>query len=113
MFEEEHTERTLLKQVVGAAVLEYMRKYEPQSLFLELDSEATKILRKIQTILDDETLDDPACFKKLRQLYQHSTGTEFPLPDMILAERKNSTPSIKAACCFLWDRVTLSPPAGP
>lgn len=68
MFEEEHTERTLLKQVVGAAVLEYMRKYEPQSLFLELDSEATKILREIQTILDDETLDDPACFQKIEAI---------------------------------------------
>ena len=74
--------------MVGVAVLRYMKTYEPQSLLLELDSEATRILRQIQTILDDETLDDPACFHKIEAIV--STFMAFPLPGMILAERKKT-----------------------
>lgn len=68
MFEDAHIGKPLLEQMVGVAVLRYMKTYEPQSLLLELDSEATRILRQIQTILDDETLDDPACFHKIEAI---------------------------------------------
>lgn len=65
MYEETYTEKKLYEQVIGAAVIEYMKNYEPQRLLLELNSEAVGILHEIQTILDDETLNDPECFYKI------------------------------------------------
>lgn len=68
MTEDTHTEKLLLTQAVGAAVLRYMRTYEPQELLLELDSEAAKILQEFQTILDDDSLNDPECFRKIEAI---------------------------------------------
>lgn len=68
MFEEASTEKLMYEQAMGAAVLKYMRNYEPQSLLPEIDSEATKILQDIRTILDDDRLDDPECFHKIEAI---------------------------------------------
>lgn len=68
MFQQAYTEKLLLEQAVGTAVLRYMRKYEPQNLLVEMNSEAAKILQEIQTTLDDDSLDDPECFHKIEAI---------------------------------------------
>lgn len=79
VFEEAYIEKLLFEQAVGAAVLRYMRKYEPQNLLMELNSEAAKILQEIQTILDDNSLDDAECFHRIEAIvsafHQHGVST--------------------------------------
>lgn len=79
MFQDTYTEKPMYERAIGAAVLEYMRNYEPERLLLELNSEAIKILQDIQAILDDETLDDPECFHKIEAIvsafYAHGVDT--------------------------------------
>lgn len=68
MLEAAATEKLMYEQVIGAAVLEYMKYCEPQLLSLKLDSEAVTVLSEIQAVLDNETLDDPECFQKIEAI---------------------------------------------
>lgn len=68
MFEETSIEKLMYERIIGAVVLEYVKNCEPQCLPLKLHSGAVTILTEIQEVLDDETLDDPACFQKIEAI---------------------------------------------
>ena len=74
-----YTEKLLFERAVGAAVIEYMTNYESEKLLSAINSEASKILQDVQTILDDDRLDDPECFQKIEAIvsvfHQHGLST--------------------------------------
>lgn len=55
----------LLAQAIGREALKYMDR---ENLAQEADSEAIKILQEIQTVLDDDALDDPECFDRIERI---------------------------------------------
>lgn len=69
-------EKVMLQQAIGRAVLDYMEQFDPQCLASMQNSEALLILREIQMILDDNRLEDPACYQKIEALVTtfHSHG---------------------------------------
>lgn len=68
MSEETYMQKLMLEQSIGAAVLEYMKNYEPQRLQSKMNQDALQLLEQIREILDDNSLDDPACFQKIEAI---------------------------------------------
>lgn len=55
----------LAAAAIGHEVLAYAKQ---QDLTQRVECEASRLLEKIMHILDDETLDDPACFQKIEAI---------------------------------------------
>ena len=55
----------LLAQAVGREVLKCIR---PERLAASANSDAVQVLDQIQSILDDDSLDDPECFQKIEAI---------------------------------------------
>lgn len=60
----------LYVQSLGWEVLRYLKREEGKllSLYREADSEALRVLEEIRRVLDDDTLDDPDCFKRIEAI---------------------------------------------
>lgn len=62
-------ERELLKSLytiaIGAQTVEFLEQLDPGRLVEAAESQAMKLLWDIKAILDDEALDDPACFHRI------------------------------------------------
>lgn len=60
----------LYVQYLGWEVLRYLKREEGKllSLYREVDSEALRVLEEIRSVLDDDTLDDPDCFKRIEAI---------------------------------------------
>ena len=55
--------------VIGQAFLNQMKNHGVmQDILAAVDSHAMRILEEIVQTLDDETLDDPECFKKIEKI---------------------------------------------
>jgi len=63
-------EDELFARALGWKVLMYLKIHEDQLLELrkEIDSDALRVLKQIQSILDDDTLDDPECFERIESI---------------------------------------------
>lgn len=48
----------LYARAIGWKVLDYLRREHPGEAAKEVEGDALRVLEKIQTILDDDTLDD-------------------------------------------------------
>lgn len=55
----------LYARAIGWKVLDYLRREHPGEAAQEVEGDALRILEKIQTILNDDTLDDPDCFERI------------------------------------------------
>ncbi len=55
----------LYARAIGWKVLDYLRREHPGEVAQEVEGDALCILEKIQTILNDDTLDDPECFERI------------------------------------------------
>lgn len=63
---ESHTYEALVAQAIGREVLRYLRQEEPlKRIAEESESKAVQVLREIQAVLDDDTLEDPECFQRI------------------------------------------------
>jgi len=59
----------LAVQVIGHEVLKYLKEAEIlKGLELKTESKALQILEEIRRVLDDNSLDDPECFKKIEAI---------------------------------------------
>jgi len=58
----------LYARAIGWEVLNYLRKEHPEAVANEIEGDALRILEKIQTILNDETLSDPDCFGRIEAI---------------------------------------------
>ena len=50
---------------IGTLILKYVQALSPELLSQAAESEAMKLISEIQAVLDDESLDDPACFRRI------------------------------------------------
>lgn len=55
----------LYARAIGWKVLDYLRREHPGEAAKEVEGDALRVLEKIQTILDDDTLDDSDCFERI------------------------------------------------
>lgn len=57
----------LYVQSLGWEVLRFLKREEENllNLYRETDSEALRVLEEIRRVLDDDTLDDPDCFRRI------------------------------------------------
>ncbi len=58
----------LYARAIGWEVLNYLRKEHPGEIAAEIESDALRILEKIQMILNDDTLSDPDCFERIEAI---------------------------------------------
>ena len=56
---------SLYAQTLGRELIKWAREYDPYLFSLQVNTEAVLLLKEIQSILDDETLDDPECFYRI------------------------------------------------
>jgi len=60
---------TLPEQLIAAAIgREVLAHLDRQSLVKEVQSESVALLEEVRRILDDDSLDDPACFHKIEAI---------------------------------------------
>ena len=52
-------------QSLGRELIKWVREYDPHLFSLQINTDAVLLLKEIQRILDDETLDDPECFYRI------------------------------------------------
>lgn len=66
----------LYARALGWEMLKFARAYGEHDLARHLDTEATSVLGRIQTILDDDTLDAPQCFQRIEAIVDafHAAG---------------------------------------
>lgn len=57
----------LYVQSLGWEVLRFLKREEGNllNLYRKTDSEALRVLEEIRRVLDDDTLDDPDCFRRI------------------------------------------------
>ena len=74
-------EDELYARSLGWEVMNFLTREEKrlQALRQEVDSDALRVLEKIQCILNDDTLDDPDCFERIelivRTFYANGIST--------------------------------------
>lgn len=63
---ESNAYEALVAQAIGREVLRYLRQEEPlKRIAGEAESGAARALEEIRAVLDDETLEDPECFRRI------------------------------------------------
>lgn len=71
-------EAAMYERAAGAAALEYLKQYSPQHMAQMLNVEAMQLIKEIQTVLDDDSLEDPECFQKIEAIvtafYRHGVS---------------------------------------
>lgn len=77
---ERSTFKELYAQTIGTEVLKYLfGEGVLKTLTREAESAAAQTLADIQAVLNDETLDDPACFRRIDAIvdvfHRHGLGT--------------------------------------
>ena len=65
LYEEANPIEPLYAKALGQELLRWAKEYSPQLLAEQVNTEAVLLLKEIQTILDDESLDDPECFYRI------------------------------------------------
>ncbi len=61
----ENIAKNLYKNALGELAVKYLESLEPQEIRPLAESEAVKLIAEIQGILNDETLEDPECFRRI------------------------------------------------
>ena len=58
-------EESFYAKALGTHLLRWAKEYNPELLATQVNTDAILLLKEIQTILNDETLDDPQCFYRI------------------------------------------------
>ncbi len=62
-------EEEFAAQAIGREALKYLKAaWTPEKLNRETENRAMKALEDIRRVLDDDTLDDPACFHRIQAI---------------------------------------------
>ena len=69
---------SLYANTLGKQLLQWAKECSPKLLAEQVNTEAILLLKEIQSILDDETLDDPECFYRIDAIVSvfHRAGLE-------------------------------------
>lgn len=69
----------LYARSIGWSIMMWLKEEHPEVLPRDVECDAIHVLEKIKTILDDNTLDDPDCYKRIdrvvRTFYANGLGT--------------------------------------
>ena len=71
-------EESLITQAIDRDFLQYAKQYDIHDLARQVDSAAVSLIKEIQGILDDLTLDDPECFLRIDAIVR--TFHKYDLP---------------------------------
>ena len=55
----------LYARAIGHKLIKWAKEYDPDLLLQQINTDAVLLLKEIQCILNDETLDDPDCFYRI------------------------------------------------
>ncbi len=62
-------EEEFAAQAIGMEALKYLKEtWTPETLALKAENRALKALEDIRRALDDDALDDPACFHRIQAI---------------------------------------------
>jgi len=67
-FMEISTRDELYARSIGWSVLTWLKAEHQEVLPYSIEGDAARVLEKIKTILDDDTLDDPDCFQRIDRI---------------------------------------------
>ena len=70
----------LYVRAVGREVVKWAKNVDTRLLARQVNTDAVLLLKEIQSILDDETLDDPECFYRIDAIVSsfHRAGLSTP-----------------------------------
>ena len=78
-------EEELFAQAIGREIVQYIKNRDltPKNCAAAAENEALRVLRQIQIILDDDSVDDEACFMRIERIVQafHAAGISTPRHD--------------------------------
>lgn len=60
--------QALYEKAVGQQVLEYAKTLRAEELLASVESDALELLSQIEAILDDDTMEDPECFRRIDEI---------------------------------------------
>lgn len=58
----------LYARAIGWEVLQWLRREHPEVLPRQVEGDAVRVLEKIKTVLNDDTLSDPDCFHRIERI---------------------------------------------
>jgi len=62
-------EEEFAAQAIGMEALKYLKEtWTPQTLAVEAEKRALKVVDDIRRVLDDDALDDPDCFRRIQAI---------------------------------------------
>ena len=68
-FEELTAQEEMTAEAVGLELMRYLRKEETvQRIARETEKKALEALEKIRRVLDDDSLEDPECFRRIDEV---------------------------------------------
>lgn len=68
-FEELTAQEEMTAEAVGLELMRYLRKEETvQRIARETEKKALEALEKIRRVLDDDSLEDPECFRRIDEI---------------------------------------------
>ncbi len=59
------TTRKLYENALGELAAKYLESLDPEEIRPLMESRALELISQIKSILDDETLEDPGCFRRI------------------------------------------------
>lgn len=67
-YEEQQIEEEFYSRAIGKEVLNWAKEYAPRLLAAKAENEAMILIKKIKSILDDETLNDSDCYLRIDEI---------------------------------------------
>lgn len=72
--------KNMYAQAIGQEVVKFICSFRPGDLIPLVNQESLSLLAAIKAILDDDSLDDPQCFRRIEALvdafYAHGIPTD-------------------------------------
>lgn len=65
-------------RVIGQEVLKFIKDSDPEKLDRRINCEALILLERIRSILDDDILDDPECFRRIEAIVDAFDASGIP-----------------------------------
>lgn len=68
--------KALLENAIGKLAVNYLETLRPDVIIPVMEARALALIAEIKVILDDETTEDPECFRRIDELVEafHKSG---------------------------------------
>lgn len=76
--EEQQIAEEFYSRIIGKEIMDWAREYAPHLLTAKAENETIAIIKKIKSILDDETLDDSDCYLRIDEIISAFCQTGLP-----------------------------------